>query len=107
MFKLFSKTKAYKDLDGVEFKEAYSKSKQAVLLDVRSAYEFTTGTIPGAKHLDIMSPEFQQQIESLDKSKDYFIFCRSGSRSAAACRMMAQLGLNTYNLREGIGGWPR
>lgn len=43
----------------------------------------------------------------MDKSKDYFIFCRSGNRSAQACGIMAELGFNVYNLKGGVGMWPR
>lgn len=108
MFKFFSsKTTAYSSLNGREFKEEYNRRKEAVLIDVRTAGEFASGSIPGAKNLDIMSSDFQKRIAALDRSKDYFIFCRSGSRSATACRLMAEQGFNTYNLREGVGGWPR
>src|SRR5690606_3210333 len=108
MVKLFSsKPKTSKDLNGAEVKEAYNNCTNEVLVDVRTAGEFASGSIPGAKNLDIMAPDFQEKIAALDKNKEYFIFCRSGSRSAVACRMMAELGLNTYNLREGVRGWPR
>ena len=107
MFNIFSsETKAYKALDGREFKEAYSSSKQPVLIDVRTAGEFTSGSIPGAKNIDIMSADFQKQIASLDRSKDYFLFCRSGNRSGQACSVMAAKGFNVYNLKGGVGAWP-
>lgn len=108
MFNIFSfETKAYKSLNGREFKQEFSNSKQPVLIDVRTAGEFASGSIPGAKNIDIMSPEFQKQITHLDKSNDYFLFCRSGSRSAQACMIMAEQGLNVHNLKGGIGAWPR
>ncbi len=108
MFNIFSsETKAYKSLPGKKFKEEFSKAKQPVLIDVRTASEFSSGTIPGAKNFDIMAPGFQKQIASLDKSKDYFLFCRSGSRSAHACGVMAGQGFKVYNLKGGVGAWPQ
>lgn len=108
MFNIFSSaTKAYKSLNGPEFKEEFSKSSQPVLIDVRTSAEFATGSIPGAKNIDIMSPDFQKKIEALDKAKDYYLFCRSGNRSAQACSMMAEKGLKVYNLKGGVGAWPR
>lgn len=108
MFNLFSsETKAYKSLGGQEFKQEYSKGKHSVLIDVRTAGEFGAGSIMGAKNIDIMSPDFDKQISALDKSKDYFLFCRSGHRSGQACSIMAERGFKVYNLKGGVNAWPR
>lgn len=108
MFKLFSSdTKSYKSLGGKEFKDEYTKSKQPVLIDVRTSAEFASGSINGAKNINVSAPDFNKQISALDKGKDYFLFCRSGGRSAQACSIMAEQGFNVYNLRGGIGAWPR
>jgi rhodanese-related sulfurtransferase len=107
MFNLFSiGTKAYENLRGPVFKEKYNQSKGAVLLDVRTAGEFRSGTLRGARNIDMMSPAFSSQIATLDKSKEYFLICRSGSRSAQACSVMAQAGFKVFNLAGGIGEWP-
>ena len=108
MFNLFtSETNAYKSLNGKEFKEEYSRTTNPVLLDVRTAAEFATGSITNAKNIDVLSADFKKQIDSLDKSKNYFLFCRSGSRSGQACSLMAEKGFNVFNLKGGIGTWPR
>lgn len=108
MFNIFSSdTKAYKSLIGRDFKEEFNKSNQSVLIDVRTAAEFAAGTIPGARNIDIMSPSFEAKVSMLDKSKEYFIFCRSGSRSAQACNIMAEQGYKVYNLKGGVNAWPR
>ena len=108
MLNIFSsEIEAYKSLHGKDFKNEYHKSKQPELIDVRTSGEFASGSIPGAKNIDIMSANFKKQLASLDKSKDYFLFCRSGNRSAQACSIMAGQGFNVYNLRGGIGAWPR
>lgn len=108
MFNIFSsKTTAYKSLNGHEFKEEYKKCKRPVLIDVRTAGEYASGSIPGAKNFDIMSPGFERQISQLDKATDYFLFCRSGNRSAQACSLMAKQGFHVFNLKGGVGAWPR
>lgn len=108
MFNLFStETKAYKSLNGKEFKEEYSKSKQPVLIDVRTAAEFASGSISNAKNIDVLSLDFKKQLNSLDMEKEYFLFCRSGNRSGQACSMMAEQGFKVYNLKGGIGAWPK
>jgi rhodanese-related sulfurtransferase len=46
------------------------------------------------------------EINNLDKNKNYFIYCKSGARSSNACKIMNQLGIpNTYNLIGGIDLW--
>ena len=107
MFNLFSSSAvAYKSLSGKEFKEEYSKSKQAVLIDVRTPGEFASGSIDKAKNIDVMSPDFKKRLSTRDKNKEYFIFCRSGGRSSQACSLMSELGFKVYNLKGGVGAWP-
>lgn len=106
MFNLFAtREKAFENLSGRAFKDALVKSN-GILLDVRTAGEFASGTIKGAKNIDIMSPLFSESVGKLDKNKDYFLFCRSGSRSAQACSMMARQGFRVTNLAGGIGAYP-
>jgi len=108
MFNLFNSTpKNYQDLDGHAFKTAYTKAGKAELLDVRTPGEFASGTVPGAKNLDVMSPEFKAALGKLDKDKEYFVFCRSGNRSGSACQLLAEKGLKAYNLQGGVGAWPK
>ncbi|NDK55641.1 rhodanese-like domain-containing protein [Pontibacter fetidus] len=108
MFNIFgSKPKNYENLDGNTFKTKYNNTLKAELLDVRTAGEFASGSIPGAKNLDVTSSQFQQALKTLDKDKEYFVFCRSGNRSGSACDMLSAQGFKAYNLSGGVGSWPR
>ena len=108
MFDFFKSTpKNYEDLNGQTFKSKFQATTQAQLLDVRSAGEFAGGTIPGARNLDVTSGQLQAALNTLDKNKEYFLFCRSGNRSGSACQLMSQQGFKAYNLAGGIGAWPR
>ena len=108
MFNIFKTTpKNYEDLSGNAFKAKFSQTPKAELLDVRSAGEFAGGSIKGARNLDIMSGELQNALGKLDKSKEYFVFCRSGARSGSACKLMAEQGFKVYNLNGGVGAWPQ
>lgn len=98
--------KSYEDLNGATFKQKFESTADAVMLDVRTPMEFTSGNIPGAVNLDIMGYDFQNEVAKLDKSKAYFIYCRSGNRSGQACAIMSEMGFTTYNLSGGIGAWP-
>lgn len=97
----------YTSLSGNDFKSTFKNTANAVLLDVRSAGEFKQGSINGAKNMPINDAAFSQKVGKLDKDKVYFVFCAAGARSAAACNRMATAGLTVYNLRGGIGQWPK
>jgi rhodanese-related sulfurtransferase len=99
--------KNYEDCDGQEFKAKLKENANAVLLDVRSASEFKSGTIKGAKNSNMLSPSFSSEITTMDPTKTYFVFCRSGARSGTAANMMSKLGLKVINLKGGISAWPR
>ena len=106
MFDMFFK-KNPTDLDGQEFKNQLLADKEAVLLDVRTPDEFQSGTILSAKNIDVMAPDFNSKLLRLDKSKAYFVFCRSGNRSGNAVNIMKKEGFNAFNLVGGIGAFPK
>ena len=90
-----------------QWEEQRQATANAVLLDVRTEEEFNAKHIPGASMIDIRQPQaFMEAAQSLDKDKEYFIYCRSGARSAQACQVLDQLGVAaTYNLKGGILAW--
>ena len=95
------------DLTHEEWSEQLAKDDNAVVLDVRTDNEVANGIIPNAIHIDIYrGQDFIDELEELDKSKNYYVYCRSGNRSGQACRIMDELGFkNAYNLEGGILEW--
>ncbi|GGG54990.1 rhodanese-like domain-containing protein [Bizionia arctica] len=95
------------DLNQEQWQEQLSKDDNALILDVRTEDEVAEGYIKKAKHIDIyLGQEFVEQIQALDKSKNYYVYCRSGGRSAQACAIMNELGFpNAYNLLGGFNEW--
>lgn len=87
--------------------ELQEQTSASVILDVRTAEEFESGYIKGALNLDIRGgADFLVSIEKLDKSKSYFVYCRSGARSGQACQLMSQMGFSAvYNLEGGVLAW--
>jgi rhodanese-related sulfurtransferase len=83
------------------------QNNNSVILDVRTDDEYNSEKIPNAINIDIYKGQgFVYLIEELDKSKDYYVYCRSGARSENACRIMRQLGFEkTFNLVGGILSW--
>jgi rhodanese-related sulfurtransferase len=98
-------TKGYQDIDVAAFKQKMQE-QNTVLLDVRTPEEIAQGKIEGAAELDFRSPDFEAEVDKLDKNKTYLIYCRSGNRSGQTCKMMAEKGFTSlYNLDGGILAW--
>ena len=95
------------DLTQEEWTVQLAADEQAVVLDVRTKTEVAEGIIPNAINIDIyQGQDFVFDLEELDKDKNYYVYCRSGNRSAQACAIMNQLGFeNAYNLMGGITEW--
>ena len=95
------------DLTQEEWVEQLESDNNAVILDVRTESEVSYGKIPNSIHIDFYrGQEFISELEKLDKSKNYYLYCRSGQRSGQACRIMKQLGFeNAYNLMGGMLQW--
>lgn len=90
-----------------DWKTQLGKDTNAVVLDVRTDAEVAEGIIPKAIQINIYEGQgFVYKLEELDKSKNYYVYCRSGNRSGQACAIMNQLGFeNAYNLVGGILEW--
>lgn len=95
------------DLTQAEWVNQLEKDDNALILDVRTDDEVAEGKIPNALHIDIYKGQgFIYAVEELDKSKNVYVYCKSGGRSAQACAIMNQLGFeNTYNLIGGFSEW--
>lgn len=90
-----------------EWWEKAQADDNAVILDVRTEDECNDGIIPNAINIDIYKGQgFIYQVDELDKSKNYYVYCKAGGRSAQACSIMNQMGFETtYNLMGGFSEW--
>jgi rhodanese-related sulfurtransferase len=80
----------------------------ALVLDVREDKEYAAGHIPRAKHIPL--GKLSSRLNELDEYKDkpVLVTCRSGNRSAHACRLLKKAGFTTvYNQAGGILAWER
>lgn len=95
------------DISQEQWWSQLQEDKNAVILDVRTEDEFNRGIIPGAKNIDIHKGQgFIYEVEELDKTKNYYVYCQAGMRSAKACNVMNELGFDTtYNLVGGMSQW--
>jgi len=95
------------DLSQEDWKKQLEEDNNSVVLDVRTQEEVDMGIITDAIHIDIYKGQgFIYELEELDKTKNYYVYCRSGGRSGQACSIMNQLGFkNAYNLMGGFSEW--
>ena len=78
------------------------KNPGDILLDVRTPEEFSAGHITGSTNFNISTFDIINQIQKLDKTKTYILYCRSGGRSQMAAMIMAKNGLNVINCQFGF-----
>ena len=97
-----------KVLTAEEFAAAVKADKKAVVLDVRRPDEFAAGHIEGAILLNFLDTvSFNAGVEKLDKSKTYYIYCRSGRRSNNAAVILQKKGFTVFDLGGGFLSWQR
>ena len=64
----------------------------AMMMDVRSAGEFTAGHLPRAMNLPLSEIESAVNRKVKNKDQVVLLYCQSGSRSAEARRMLRGMG---------------
>ncbi|MBI4989019.1 MAG: cyclic nucleotide-binding domain-containing protein [Rhodocyclales bacterium] len=74
----------------------------AIWLDVRFAAEYNAEKLPGA--INIPLNEIRNLFGSLDRQKEYIVYCQSGRRSSAAAFLLSQRGYKAYLLEGGLRG---
>ena len=82
-------------------------SNGAVVIDVREAEEWSTGHIPGAKHVPKSFLESRIEGAAPDRDQHVILYCQSGNRSAWAARTLIEdLGYeNVESMTGGITLW--
>ena len=81
---------------------------EKIILDVRTASEYSRGHLSGAVLIDYYQRDFSSQLNKLDKTKPVFVYCASGVRSNAAARELIRQGFKeVYDLSGGLSAWVR
>lgn len=76
---------------------------EGIIIDVRTKNEYDQGSIKEAlTGYDLTSGEFEEKLDSLDKDKTYYLYCRSGNRSGKAAKLMTERGFKNVN---NLGGY--
>jgi hydroxyacylglutathione hydrolase len=74
------------------------------LVDVRSAAEWATGWIAGARHIPL--GYLTDELDQIPRARPVVVQCQSGSRSAIGASLLRAHGFaHVANLPAGISGW--
>ncbi|MFK5974932.1 MAG: rhodanese-like domain-containing protein [Sulfurovum sp.] len=72
------------------------------ILDVRTIGEFKSGHLRDAKLIPVQQLSNSLKMLEGDKHKKLIVYCRSGSRSVTASRILAKNGFTPINVKGGI-----
>lgn len=108
IYVLYSKGIIGANFESVSAKVAYEMIENddgnLTILDVRTPEEFKAdGHLVGAKLIPVN--QLAKNLTMLDKSKKVLVYCRSGSRSVFASRILEKNGFTPLNMSGGINAW--
>lgn len=90
----------------VEELDELIKTEAALVLDVREAWEFRRGRVPGA--INIPLAQLPARIVDLTRDKPYAVICEHGSRSLVATNFLLARGFaGAASVRGGTTAWAR
>lgn len=85
---------------------SYAATNNAIIVDVRTAQEFSEGHAKGAINIDVLQPDFKDRVSKLNKDNAVKVYCRSGNRSSKAAQIMKSNGFkdveNVGSLNQAI-----
>lgn len=86
-----------------DFSALLKSTDQALVLDVRTEEEVSTGAIEGAVNI-VYDSNFADKLGTLEQ-RPIFVYCAAGGRSAKAATILREKGYSVYELKGGIQAW--
>ncbi len=82
------------------------KDENVIIVDVRTADEYSGGHIPNAINIDVKRAGFLYEAdEKLSKDKTIAVYCQGGIRSRKAASLLSDGGYTVINLAGGFSEW--
>ena len=79
---------------------------ELIILDVREGKERSSGFINN--DINIPMGQIKNKIDSLDKSKNILVYCKSGTRSDQISGLLSRNEFqNVYSLKGGFNAWQK
>lgn len=95
--------KAQDTLSPSNFQQAIANTPNAVLVDVRTAKEYSEGHLPNAHNIDVKGNDFIQKMDSINHDTPLYLYCLAGSRSDAAAKKLKAQGFT--HIKQLSGGY--
>ena len=74
---------------------------------MRTAGEYAGGHVAGARHVNVLDPDFRQRVDDLDRDQTVYVYCASGHRSGRAAAILEEMGFDRVVNAGGIGDLER
>ena len=101
---IFDQKGGYTDVSAVEAKELIDSTPDLVIIDVSPKYD--EGHIPGAVNYYIGDGSLDQAIPTLDKNKEYLVYCHVDSASISGAQKLVDAGFSpVYRLKGNYKAW--
>ena len=101
-----SAKKTYRQITMEEAVTMLEEETEYIILDVRTAEEYSEKHIPGAINIANESIGTKDIPELPDKDQLILVYCRSGNRSKQASEKLVKLGYTNIVEIGGINRWP-
>ncbi|WP_047244965.1 rhodanese-like domain-containing protein [Maribacter thermophilus] len=91
----------------IETLKSEAIGKDVQLVDVRTPEEYNAGHIDDAININVLDAEtFNKKVQSLDKEKPVYVYCKVGGRSNKASQILKELGFKAiYDYAGGYTEW--
>ena len=87
-----------------ELSKSSEIDKKIQILDIREDSERNHASINGTLHIKLS--EIPQRYHEIDKNKNVFVMCHTGTRSQSVVKWLKSQGYNnTVNVLGGIDAW--
>jgi rhodanese-related sulfurtransferase len=94
------------EITPTELKARMDRGEVPLLVDVREHFERRIADLPENGQLRIPTGELFHRITEIDRGRTVVVYCRTGSRSAWAARLLLERGYpDVLNLKGGMHAW--
>lgn len=92
----------FESIDAKQAIQLVENDDNVTLLDVRTIQEYKEGHLRDATLIPVEALSQNLGMLSQDKNKKIIVYCRTGSRSVSASRILEKNGFTPLNVRGGI-----
>jgi len=101
----YSKGWIFANFESIDAKQAIhllENDDNVTLLDVRTVQEYKSGHLRDATLIPVQALSKNLGMLKQDKNKRIIVYCRTGSRSVSASRILEENGFTPLNVKGGI-----